>query len=126
MVSLPLCTLAMPLLYRAFVLAAQPPERHRRRLRARPSRLRAGGDDAALAALDAAAHEGNQLAPELDRVLERVESADQHRAGTGVVVVEQGFGDLLGGPDQRRGAPGGSRGGGDRRPEALVVYLAPA
>src|SRR5258705_4737716 len=107
MVSLPLCTLAMPIFYRASVLAAQPRERHWRRLRAaRPSCLRAGGDDPALAALDAAAHEGNQLAPELDRVLERVESADQHRAGTGVVVVEQGFGDLLGGSDQRPGAPG--------------------
>src|SRR6185503_8745332 len=130
------CALALRLLYRAFAPAAQPPIAARREFWNSNATLVAdvchsrgasiGRDDATLAALDAAAHEGNQLAPELDRVLERVESADQHGVCPGVVVVEQGFGDLLGGPDQRRGAAGGSRGGGDRGPEALVVHLAPA
>ena len=59
-----------------------------------------------------------------DRVLQRVESTDQHGAGAGVIVVKQRVGDLLRRPHQRRGAAGRAGRGGDRGPQTLVVDLA--
>src|SRR5262245_14137022 len=117
MVSLPGAPIGLPLPY---CTALCPWRVAASRLR----RRRAGGYGPTLTALDASTHEGHQVAPELDRVLERVESADQHRAGAGIVVVQERFGDLLRRADQRRGASGRAGDGGDRGPQALVVRLA--
>src|SRR5262245_30012860 len=117
MVSLPGAPIGLPLPYCTALCPWRVAASRLRRRRARDHGL-------TLAALDASTHEGHQVAPELDRVLERVESADQHRAGAGVVVVQERFGDLLRRADQRRGASGRAGGGGDRGPEALIVHLA--
>src|SRR5262245_55243614 len=117
MVSLPGAPIGLPLPY---CTALWPWRVAALRLR----RRRARGHSLTLAALDAGPHEGHQITPELDRVLERVESADQHGAGAGVVVVQERFGDLLRRADQRRGASRRAGGGGDRGPQPLVVHLA--
>src|SRR5262252_6024255 len=80
---------------------------------------RARGHRLLSAALDAGAHQGHQVAPELDRVLQRVESANQYRAGAGVVVVQERFGDLLRGADQRSGTPGRAGGPAPRRSSTM-------
>src|SRR5215218_5966012 len=84
---------------------------------------RAGGD-ALLSVGDLLADERDQVAAVVDRVLEGVEAADQEGGHADLVVVQEGLGDLLRRADQRGGAPARAGGGGDRRPQALVVDLA--
>src|SRR5262245_41634324 len=117
MVFLPGAPIGLPLPYFTALLS---PARNRARSDAR----RTGGDGLPLAARDPGPDERNQVTAELDRVLERIEAADQHGGGAGVVVVEQRFGDLLCRADQRRRAAGCTGGGGNRGPESLVVHFA--
>ena len=60
---------------------------------------------------------GNQFAAVVDRVLERVEAADQEGGHAEVVVVEQRIGDLLGRADER-----GASSTGRRSPAATAVH----
>src|SRR5882724_2252971 len=78
----------------------------------------------AVAAQDPGAHERDQLAAILLRVLEGVEAADEEGADAEVVVVEEGLGHLLGGAHQRGGIARAAHRRRDGGPEPLVVPLA--
>src|SRR3954468_2839145 len=74
----------------------------------------------AFTAGDGVADEGDELAAELAGVLEGFEAADEDAGDAGVVVAEEGFGDLLGRADEGRGVGASAGGGGDGHPEAVV------
>src|SRR6187402_873458 len=70
------------------------------------------------------AHAWNQFAPVFDGVFQRIEAANQERRHAQVPVVEQRFGDLLGGTDERRRVAAGAGQRCNLGPQALVANLA--
>ena len=72
----------------------------------------------------AGAQARDQLAAEVDRVLVRIEAADQERVDAELVVFEQRARDLLGRADQARRVAHRAGRLGDRHPQPLVVRLA--
>src|SRR5262249_256485 len=59
----------------------------------------------------------------IERVVQRIEAADEHGRAADVVVVEQRLGHLLRRADQGGRVAGAAHGRGDRCPQALVVHL---
>src|SRR5262249_5990798 len=116
MVFLPGAPIGLPLPYSTALLSSARS--------AQSDAGRAGAHDLPLAARNAGPDQRDQVAPELDRVPQRVEAPDQHGVSAGIVVVEQRFGDLRRGAAQRRRAAGRAGGGRDCGPEPLVVHLA--
>ncbi|KPB44947.1 Uncharacterized protein AC513_2069 [Pseudomonas savastanoi pv. phaseolicola] len=62
----------------------------------------------------------DQLLAIIDSIFQRVEAANQEGGNPQVVIVQQRFGDLFRGADQRRGIALRAEQASDARPQALV------